>query len=83
MGAAIVSRTIYEAFMKGPDGIEIFHGYTYSGHPTACAAGLASLDIYARENLLTRAKTGRQGMGRSLAFVARSAVCHRCAQLRA
>ncbi len=57
MGAAIVSRTIYEAFMKGPDGIEIFHGYTYSGHPTACAAGLATLDIYARENLLTRAKT--------------------------
>ena len=57
MGAAIVSKTIYEAFMKGPDGIEIFHGYTYSGHPTACAAGLATLDIYARESLLTRAKT--------------------------
>jgi beta-alanine--pyruvate transaminase len=57
MGAAIVSKTIYDAFMKGPDGIEIFHGYTYSGHPTACAAGLATLDIYARENLLTRAKT--------------------------
>jgi beta-alanine--pyruvate transaminase len=57
MGAAIVSKNIYEAFMKGPDGIEIFHGYTYSGHPTACAAGLATLDIYARENLLTRAKT--------------------------
>jgi beta-alanine--pyruvate transaminase len=57
MGAAIVSRNIYDAFMKGPDGIEIFHGYTYSGHPTACAAGLATLDIYARENLLTRAKT--------------------------
>jgi beta-alanine--pyruvate transaminase len=57
MGAAIVSRAIYEAFMKGPDGIEIFHGYTYSGHPTACAAGLATLDIYARENLPTRAKS--------------------------
>jgi beta-alanine--pyruvate transaminase len=57
MGAAIVSNAIYEAFMKGPDGIEIFHGYTYSGHPTACAAGLATLDIYVRENLLTRAKT--------------------------
>jgi beta-alanine--pyruvate transaminase len=57
MGAAIVSKAIYEAFMKGPDGIEIFHGYTYSGHPTACAAGLATLDIYARENLLTRAKS--------------------------
>jgi beta-alanine--pyruvate transaminase len=56
MGAAIVSKSIYEAFMKGPDGVEIFHGYTYSGHPTACAAGLATLDIYERENLLTRAK---------------------------
>jgi beta-alanine--pyruvate transaminase len=57
MGATIVSRSIYDAFMNGPDGIEIFHGYTYSGHPTACAAGLATLDIYARENLLTRAKS--------------------------
>jgi beta-alanine--pyruvate transaminase len=57
MGAAIVTKAIYEAFMQGPDGIEMFHGYTYSGHPTACAAGLATLDIYARENLLTRVKT--------------------------
>ena len=46
-----------DAFMNGPDGIEIFHGYTYSAHPTACAAGLATLDIYAREKLLTRART--------------------------
>jgi beta-alanine--pyruvate transaminase len=61
MGAAIVSKHIYDAFMKGPDGIELFHGYTYSAHPTACAAGLATLDIYARENLLTRAKSvGRE-----------------------
>jgi beta-alanine--pyruvate transaminase len=57
MGAAIVSKNIYDTFMKGPDGIEIFHGYTYSAHPTACAAGLAALDIYEREKLLTRAKT--------------------------
>ena len=57
MGAAIVGKFIYDAFMNGPDGIEMFHGYTYSGHPTASAAGLATLDIYARENLLTRAKT--------------------------
>jgi beta-alanine--pyruvate transaminase len=57
MGAAIVSKNVYDAFMKGPDGIEIFHGYTYSAHPVACAAGLAALDIYRRENLLTRAKT--------------------------
>jgi beta-alanine--pyruvate transaminase len=56
MGAALVSKAIYEAFMQGPDGIELFHGYTYSAHPAACAAGLATLDIYQREGLLTRAK---------------------------
>src|SRR4051812_48741780 len=57
MGAVLVSKTIYEAFMQGPAGaIELFHGYTYSAHPTACAAGLATLEIYQRENLLTRAK---------------------------
>jgi len=42
--------------MQGPAGIELFHGYTYSAHPTACAAGLATLAIYQREQLLTRAK---------------------------
>ena len=42
------------ALMHGPDGIELFHGYTYSGHPVACAAGLATLDIYRDEGLLTR-----------------------------
>ena len=56
MGAVLVSKPIYEAFMQGPDGIELFHGYTYSAHPAACAAGLATLDIYEREGLLTRAK---------------------------
>jgi beta-alanine--pyruvate transaminase len=43
--------------MQGPEGIELFHGYTYSAHPVACAAGLATLDIYQREGLLTRAGT--------------------------
>jgi beta-alanine--pyruvate transaminase len=57
MGAVLVSKAIYEAFMQGPEGIELFHGYTYSAHPTACAAGLATLEIYQREGLLTRAKT--------------------------
>jgi beta-alanine--pyruvate transaminase len=57
MGAVIVSKKIYDAFMQGPDGIELFHGYTYSAHPTACAAGLATLEIYEKEQLLTRAKT--------------------------
>jgi beta-alanine--pyruvate transaminase len=57
MGAVLVSNRIYDAFMQGPAGIELFHGYTYSAHPVACAAGLATLDIYRREELLTRART--------------------------
>jgi len=57
MGAVLVSKPIYEAFMQGPDGIELFHGYTYSAHPVACAAALATLGIYRREGLLTRARS--------------------------
>jgi beta-alanine--pyruvate transaminase len=55
MGAVFASRTIHDALMHGPENaIELFHGYTYSGHPLACAAGLATLGIYAEEGLLTR-----------------------------
>jgi beta-alanine--pyruvate transaminase len=50
-----VKDSIYEAFMQGAEGIELFHGYTYSGHPLACAAGLGTLDTYEEEGLLTRA----------------------------
>ena len=58
MGAVIVKKAIYDAFMQGPEGsIELSHGYTYSAHPTACAAGVATLGIYEREGLLTRAKS--------------------------
>jgi beta-alanine--pyruvate transaminase len=55
MGAVFVRDGIYDTFMKGPESaIELFHGYTYSAHPVACAAGLATQQIYAREGLLTR-----------------------------
>jgi beta-alanine--pyruvate transaminase len=55
MGAVFAREAVHDAFMKGPEAIiEMFHGYTYSGHPVACAAGLATLDIYEREGLLTR-----------------------------
>jgi beta-alanine--pyruvate transaminase len=54
MGAVFVRDSIYDAFMQGTDGIELFHGYTYSGHPVACAAGIGTLDTYAEEDLLTR-----------------------------
>ncbi len=58
MGAVFSHRKIYDAFMQGPETvIELFHGYTYSAHPAACAAALATLDIYAKEGLLTRATT--------------------------
>jgi beta-alanine--pyruvate transaminase len=56
-GAVAARREIYDAFMTGPDSaIELFHGYTYSAHPVACAAGLATQQIYRREGLLTRAQ---------------------------
>ena len=56
MGAVIVKDEIHDAFMTGPEeAIEFAHGYTYSGHPLACAAGLGTLDTYAEEGLLTRA----------------------------
>jgi len=56
MGAVLVSRKVHDALMSGPEEqIELFHGYTYSGHPIACAAGIATLEIYEGEGLLTRA----------------------------
>ncbi|HEX6693007.1 MAG TPA: aspartate aminotransferase family protein [Burkholderiales bacterium] len=57
MGAVFANDKIYDAFMQGPEGIELFHGYTYSGHPLACAAGLGTLDTYADEGILTRGAT--------------------------
>jgi beta-alanine--pyruvate transaminase len=56
MGAVFASDKIHDAFMNGPEHlIEFFHGYTYSAHPLACAAALATLETYADEGLLTRA----------------------------
>ena len=57
MGGMIVSDAIHDAFMQGPAHvIELFHGHTYSGHPLACAAGIASLDLYRDEDLFARAR---------------------------
>jgi beta-alanine--pyruvate transaminase len=56
MGGVIAKQHIHDAFMTGPEHlVEFYHGYTYSAHPLACAAGLATLDTYAEEGLLTRA----------------------------
>ncbi|MFB2531798.1 aspartate aminotransferase family protein [Paracoccus sp. p4-l81] len=55
MGAVLTSAAIHDAFMTGPDhAIELFHGYTYSGNPIACAAGIATLDTYRDEGLFDR-----------------------------
>ncbi|MFL5236869.1 MAG: aminotransferase class III-fold pyridoxal phosphate-dependent enzyme, partial [Rhizomicrobium sp.] len=56
MGGVLVRDTIHDAFMSGPEhAVELTHGYTYSAHPLACAAGLATLDIYRDEKLFERA----------------------------
>lgn len=57
MGAVLVSDEIYNTFMQGPEHmVELFHGYTYSGHPVAAAAGLASLEAYAEEGSIDQAR---------------------------
>lgn len=58
MGGVLVREHIYDAFMNGPDhAIDLFHGYTYTGHPIAAAAALASLEVYQEEGLFDRAKS--------------------------
>ncbi len=61
MGAVIVRDHIYDAFMQGPPHmIELFHGYTYSGHPVAAAAGLAVMDVYEEEGTFEQAASLEQ-----------------------
>ncbi|WP_439399887.1 aminotransferase class III-fold pyridoxal phosphate-dependent enzyme [Bradyrhizobium sp. PMVTL-01] len=56
MGGVIVSGKVHDALMQGPDNaIGLFHGYTYSAHPLACAASLAALDVYQDSGLFERA----------------------------
>lgn len=58
LGGVLVSDEIYNSFMQGPEHlVEFFHGYTYSGHPLACAAGLATLDAYQDEAMFANART--------------------------
>ncbi len=64
MGAVVTRPEIYDAVVQSsPPGIELFHGYTYSGHPLAAAAGMAALDIYAEEGLFERARQMSQPFG--------------------
>ena len=56
MGAVFTKRHIHDAFMEAPAGIELFHGYTYSGHPVACAAALATLEVFREQQILEHAR---------------------------
>ena len=57
MGGVLIRDTVHDTFMTGPEhAVELFHGYTYSAHPLACAAGLATLDLYKKEDLFARAR---------------------------
>jgi beta-alanine--pyruvate transaminase len=60
MGAVFSKQFIHDAFMNAPAGIELFHGYTYSGHPLACAAALATLQVFKEQNVLEHAAAMRQ-----------------------
>ena len=57
MGAVATKQAVYDTIINGGPkaGVEFFHGYTYSAHPAACAAGLAMMDIFAKERLVERA----------------------------
>ena len=56
MGAVFSRRHIHDAFMDAPPGIELFHGYTYSGHPLACAAAQATLRVFREQGVMENAK---------------------------
>jgi beta-alanine--pyruvate transaminase len=61
MSGVLVRKGIYESHMTGPEHmIELFHGYTYSGHPLAVAAGLAALDVYRDEGLFEKARANEK-----------------------
>ncbi|MDL2354882.1 MAG: aminotransferase class III-fold pyridoxal phosphate-dependent enzyme, partial [Pseudomonadota bacterium] len=57
MGAVFSKQHIHDAFMDAPPGIELFHGYTYSGHPVACAAALATLEVFKEQDILGHAQS--------------------------
>ena len=66
MGAIGVKSEIYDTiYKKNKDKIELFHGYTYSGHPIACAAGIATLEVYEEEKLFERSKSLEKYFGKA------------------
>jgi len=57
MGAVFSKAFVHDAFMDAPPGIELAHGYTYSGHPLACAASLATLEVFKEQGILAHARS--------------------------
>ena len=87
MGAVMASKHIHDAIVHGPGAggekaIELFHGYTYSAHPLACAAALATLETYQEEGLFERAQGAGTLLGGEAAFAARPAARDRHPQYR-
>jgi len=67
LGGVIVSKRIHDAFKQSDDWqVEFAHGYTYSGHPVACAAALATLDLYQREGLFERGRQVERWLGEAV-----------------
>ncbi len=67
LGGVVMSREIYDTLVEAGEEFSLSHGFTYSGHPVACAAGLATLDVLAREKLVQRAAVLGRRLRRGLA----------------
>src|SRR5208283_6007557 len=66
-GAVATTDEVYNAIVDGaPGGIELFHGYTYSGHPLAAAAAIATIDVHRAENLAGRAAAMEEYFGNAV-----------------
>jgi len=74
LGGVIIKEAIYRTLIEAGAGFTLHHGFTYSGHPVACAAGLANLDIIERERLVARARQLAPYFARRLGTLARHAI---------
>ena len=64
LGGVVCRDHLYDAMMTGPEhAVEFLHGYTYSGHPVACAAAVATLDLLKEEDLIARAGVMGKALG--------------------
>src|SRR5262249_41609130 len=71
LGGVVLHERVYQALLDAGPGFTLHHGFTYSGHPAACAAGLANLDILERERLIPAVRAKSTALKRHLARLAR------------